>query len=216
MKLKAGSYAVTLLVGFVLATSSGFSLAAKTRISGSWKNPDYSGQGFKTILVVAKADDITRKRAIEDTFTELLRKEGVYAHQGWRLLPGLKSDIEPELVRRVLERYKFDSLIVVSIKRVNIDNYYQPSQTYIVENRNRGFYGSIYGSYDVVRVPATRREDIRIGLETLLVDRESEDIVYSALSLTDNPKTLNKAVKSYTKVIMKDMRDWAMFDTSSE
>ena len=159
---------------------------------------------------------MTRKRVIEDTFTAQLRAEGVYAHQGWRLLPGLKSDIEPELVRRVLEKYKFDSLIVVSLKRVNIDNYYQPSQTYIVENRHRGFYGSIYGSYDIVRVPATRREDIRIGLETLLVDRESEDIVYSALSLTDNPKTLTKAVKSYTKVIMKDMRDWAMFDTRPE
>ncbi len=216
MTLQIKHYMAVVLVGIAIAIAAGNVIAAKTRISGSWKNPDYSGQGFKTILVVAMADNMTRKRILEDTFTKRLRAIGVYAHQGWRLLPNQKGDIDPELVRRVLDKYKFDSLIVVSLKRVNIDSYYQPGQTYFVENRHRGFYSSIYGSYEIVRIPPTRREDIRIGLETQLVARETEDVVYSALSLTDNPKTLDKAVKSYTKVIINDMRNWAMFDTRPE
>jgi len=128
-------------------------------------------------------------------------------------------------VTEVVEKYKYDGVIVTKLIDVDIDirhvaakSYTQPTGFYQVgypvgyySPGYNGFYAPGYYnnyavSYQRINEPAYNIETTTAVVETNLYDIESENLVWSGRSATINPLSAANAIPSITSIIAKRLK----------
>jgi hypothetical protein len=186
---------------------------ASTRVTASWSDEAYRSGRFSKPLVLAIAQkQIVRSKA-EDGFVQELRAIGVDAVQSYKLFPGM-DELRPDLIKAKLSGTDRDSILVTHLVDVKNETVYVQGRTDVYATgggyggpAHYNSFGSYYNqSYSVVSSPAYNYEYKVFVMETNLYDAATDKLAWTVMTETDEPESIDAAVREFVKIVMKDLR----------
>jgi hypothetical protein len=179
--------------------------ASSTKIVNQWVNPEYRGPNFKRILVVGISKQPSLRRTFEDEFAARLRAEGVDAVPSYRYIPEDGEVAEARLQEAVRQAHA-DAALITRLVRVEkktevSPGFYQPAPAFTF-----GFYPGYtaywLGYYDPPRV---YQYDVYIS-ESSLYDLRNNQLVWSGLVQTTEPRDINRGIKHYVDSVVDELK----------
>jgi len=173
-----------LLTGLILGA------CASTRPVMEWRDEGFSGQ-LNHILVIAAADQATKRHAIEDDYVKALTGVPVTAVPSYTLMD---SDIElsRETVEAAIEGQGFDGVLVTRLLGVEEIEEYQPPVTY---DHYRSYHRYYQRSLDYSSPGYYRKYKI-VKLETNLYDTATQELIWSMQSETIDPSAPQDVIEA--------------------
>ncbi|MGB8886673.1 MAG: hypothetical protein WCC87_08110 [Candidatus Korobacteraceae bacterium] len=203
------------IVMAVLLTASAVGHCKGTKLVASVKNPEYSGQRFKKVLVIGMSDSPAIRSDFEDAMANQLTRDGVEAVPGHSiLLRPASAQMEVSYLKVQIKEHHIDAVLVSRLVRVQNDVTYIPGQSYSVPypyyNSFYGYYGNVYRQ---VYTPDYLREDKTVRIETNLYATSTPEgeFVWTGISDTFNPQSAAKAIDAVVKVVVKDLEKEGIF-----
>jgi hypothetical protein len=202
-ELRRLSVFVVVLVFSVLVAEAGSKLAF------SWKNSTYRGSGFKNILVLAINGKAIARADFEDRMVKEMSQPGVTVVQSYTLMPRPNATpINPDDVRGYVHDLKFDAIVVSRMVKREKKTTYVPGDDFPFYP----YYGTFYGYYGaiapIVYAPGYLETDTEAQVETNFYSTAKPDgeLVWSGTTDTVNPGSIDKAVNSIVKVLVKQFK----------
>ncbi|MBL4682163.1 MAG: hypothetical protein JKY88_15765 [Pseudomonadales bacterium] len=211
---------VTVIVLFIASCAS-----TSTKMTGTWKAPDFEAKGFKKLLVMSVAPDNVDRRMFEASMVAALTKVGVNSIASYTVLPDV-GKLNEDTVTAVVEKYKYDGVLVTKLITVNTDikrvaaksytqatgfyqtgyptGYYSPGYNGFYA---RGYYNHYATAYTTVNEPAYNIETTTALVETNLYDVETEKLIWSGRSATVNPLSAGSVIPSITAIVAKTLKE---------
>jgi len=193
-----------LIVAFVVSTA--VLQAGSSKLVFSWKNANYTGSGFKNVLVLAMNGRAGARADFEDRMVKEITRPGVTVVPSYSLMP--RPDATPinmDDLRGYVHDLKFDSIVVSrmvkydkKVTEVQPDSY--PFYPY---------YGTFYGYYGavapIVYDPSYLQTDTEAQVETNLYSTAKPDgeLVWSGMTDTVDPRSTTKAIDDIVKLLVK-------------
>jgi hypothetical protein len=175
----------------------------------SWKNPEYSGQKPRRILVIGMSENPEIRADFEDDLSSALENDGLEVIPGNTILFRPHSaELEADYLRGQIRDFKIDSVLVSRLVKVDKKTTYIPGHSYSVPY---GYYHSFYGYYGAVYrqvyTPDYLREDTTVRVETnfYTATPPNEELIWTATSDSFNPKSAQKVIDGLVKLIMKEL-----------
>ena len=211
---------VNRIVLLVLITA-GMLLGAcsSTRITGSWKNPDFTGKVEK-VYIVGIAKQETTRRIFEDGFSKELAALGATGMPSYGDLE-INQETSQDVIAGRIKANGADSVLMaraISSRTEQVVNPgYVSGPAYGPGYAGRGYYypdpyyrdyGGYYArSYDIVYQPATVSEFKVVTIEANLYSAASGELIWSAQLETVVEANLTTLINDFIKVVTKDLRD---------
>ncbi|MCF6288107.1 MAG: hypothetical protein L3J53_02580 [Proteobacteria bacterium] len=211
---------ITAITALVLTSCA----STSTKMTGTWKAPDFKTKNFNNILVLSIAQDGVDRRMFEDAMAKALTKAGAESIPSYRVLPN-GGKLNEDTVTEVVKKHKYDGVIVTKLITVTTDiehvgakSYTQPTGFYqtgyptgYYRSGYNGFYAPGYYnnyaiSYERINEPAYNIETTTAVVETNLYDTETQNLVWSGRSATINPLSAGNAIPSITSAIAKQLK----------
>ncbi|MCF6352618.1 MAG: hypothetical protein L3J06_06375 [Cyclobacteriaceae bacterium] len=186
------------------------SSCSSTKMSASWKAPDYSGKKFDKILVWGLSDNVSARATVEDEVAYFLNLKKITSVSGSDIAPpnrkALPHDIEES--KAILEKNGFDGVLTMGLidkkeetRYVEGTGHYQPMAY--------GYYGSFYSYYPYmygnVYQPGHYATSQHIFIETNLWDVETGKLVWSAQTETVDPSSIENFANSYARDVVGEL-----------
>lgn len=207
------SLSATLLVVFML-TASTLAYSASTKLVMSWKNPKYSNEHFKRILVIGMSEDPAIRADFEDDLSAKITRDGFEAVPGYTLLFRPDSpNVDIGYLKGQILDHKIDAVIVARLVKIDKTTTYVPGQSYALPYP---YYGGFYGYYGTVYhqvyTPGYLRQDTAVRIETNFYDvtPPNEDLVWTGVSDSFNPKNAGKAIAGLVKLVVNRLEKEAI------
>jgi len=197
-----------LVAGIILVACS------STMITGSWKNPDFTGKVEK-VYVVGIARQETIRRLFEDGFCKELATLGATGVPSYGDLK-INDETSQDVIAGRINANGADSVLMaraISSRTEQVVNpgyisgpayapgYYYPDPYY-------RHYGGYYArSYDMVYQPATVSEFQVVTIEANLYSAADGELIWSAQLETVVEADLSALINDFIKVVSKDLRD---------
>jgi hypothetical protein len=188
--------------------------SSSTKLVMSWKNPKYPGQHFRRILVIGMSENPTVRADFEDALSMKITRDGFEAVPGNTIL--LRPDspnVDLDYLKGQIHDHKIDAVIVTRLVKVDQKTTYVPGQSYAVPY---AYYGGFYGYYGTVYrqvySPGYLRNDTTVRIETNLYDVTSpnEELVWTGVSDSFNPKNADKVIAGLVKLVVKRLEKEAI------
>ncbi len=183
----------------------GLAQCASTSAMSSWHDPSYASGSLHRPLVVALANRPAVRVKLEDGLVSALRNIGVDAAASYRVFP--EAEPSAGAIADKLPTTDRDSLMITHLVDVKTETYElaTPSDAY------PGYadrWGSYYTQrYNVIGSPAYQSSetyDVRkYVLRTNLYDAKSDKLVWTVLTQSEAPTSLDTAVRGFANVIVK-------------
>jgi hypothetical protein len=203
------SWRRTILLFAVVLTACTLAYSRSAKLIMSWKNPNDSGQRFDRILVIGMSENPVVRADFEDALSEKITRDGFEAVPGNSILFRPDSpNLDTDYLKGQIHDHKIDAVIVSRLIKVDKKTTYVPGQNYVVPYAYySGFYGYYGTVYRQVYTPDYLREDTTVRIETNLysVMPPSEDLVWTGVSDTFNPKNTDKVIAGLVKLIVKQL-----------
>ncbi|MCP4767898.1 MAG: hypothetical protein GY875_16715 [Gammaproteobacteria bacterium] len=163
---------------------------ASTKPVTEWRDEGFSGQ-LNHILIIAAADQVTQRRAIEDDYVEALTAIPVTAVPSYTLMD---SDIElsRETVEAAIEGQGFDGVLVTRLLGVEEVEEYQSPETF---DHYRSYHRYYQRSLDYSSPGYYRKYKI-LKLETNLYDTVTRELIWSMQSETIDPSAPQDVIEA--------------------
>jgi hypothetical protein len=191
----------------ILLTAWPLAYSSSTKLVMSWKNPKYSGEHFRRILVIGMSANPVVRADFEDAFSAKITRDGFEAVPGNTILLRSDSpDVDADYLKGQIHDNKIDAVIVSRMVKVDSKVTYVPGQNYAVPYAYyRGFYGYYGTVYRQVYTPGYLRQDTTVQIETNLyaVTPPKEDLVWTGVSDSFSPKNADKAITGLVKLVVK-------------
>ena len=168
---------------------------------------DFEGS-FSKLFVMGVGKNDERRRLYEDSLVSALDKEGVAAQASYEVFPQSEK-LEKEEVLRAVREGGFDAVVVTHVIWVSRDLKYVPGKTRRIPTSSSNIYSFTYEqAYETVHEPGYYENYATYSVETMLfsVSRNGEK-VWSALSETVNPESIEKLIDSVVAVVVRGMKD---------
>ncbi len=195
---------------FVLV--AGCSSANKTVITGAWDNPDHNIEDFAKILVLGISDNQSSRAVVEQTVADEFGTVGfsaITAVQNFtpEELAAMRED--RELAKKRLQEIGVDGVLVMSVLDVKEETYYVPGTTTYQPTMAYPYYGGYYGywgrTYTTIHSPGYYEETVSIFLESNLYDIETNSLIWSAQSKTQDPSSVKALADNFARVLIDEM-----------
>jgi len=166
------------------------------------------GGTIKKPLVLALAKKQVIRAKLEDELVRELRAGGVDALQSYQVFPDL-NETTPAIIKHRLPELERDSVLVshlldVKKEMVNVGGYTVPD--------HYGRFDTYYAqSYTVVRAPSHSYVSKIYSIETNLYDARNEKLVWTAVTETEDPGSVDTAIDEIVKVVMKNIKQSRLF-----
>lgn len=199
---------LVLILSFLITAA-----CTRTTIGDAWKKSDYSGKPFTSLLVVAVIDDPNRKLFWENTVADRLRESGVKTvATSINSFPNDRGLQATDIIAYA-QKQKVDGVLVTRLLDIQEKKAPAPAQgpvyasggqlTYY--NNFTTFYPQAYDIAQGTRATATLTT---VQLETNLYSTETLELVWSMVSDTLEPRTVEKLAASVSgKMIATLKRD---------
>ena len=214
MKTKTGAFSLLLLV---LIAGLLLSSCASTRLTSAWKGSTYSGGSLKSVLVVGVLRDARNRRVFEDTIANDFKKQGVEAVSLSVTLPK-GEELTAETIAAEAKRLGVENIFVSRLISVEDKDVYHPPTTTTVHSPSYPYnnaYGNFYTYYPQAYAyeyrPGYTTQETYINLESNIYDIEGE-LIWSALSETVEPSSIDKAISELSGLIMKNLKKNKLID----
>ncbi len=187
----------------ILLVSLSLTLGAcsATRLQGAWMNPDYQGNGFQKILVLAVSENETYRRMFEIAMSNGFDQRGISAEPGYSLFPEQRPD--KKTIAQEISAQGFDAMIISQVTGKETKQVYYPGDTYYMRDpyfmpslRHRYWYDYYYRSYDIVREPGYVRTYKTVTVQSNIYDTRSEELIWSAVSETVVDGNIESSINS--------------------
>jgi hypothetical protein len=191
----------------VLFTCACLISCASSKLSRSWTDPQYRGSQYDNLLIIGATEDDNIRRTFEKQFAEKLEAAGIKAVESSSVM-SKDQKIDKESILAVVARTGVDGVLLTYLVAVKEKDAASPSVNYTPTDDYRGGttpdlsslpgYGSPGAQYSATRV--------KVRLETNLYDAKTEQKVWSARSITLNPKSDTALIDSVIEVFTKDLK----------
>jgi hypothetical protein len=194
-------------LAIVLFTCACLISCASSKLSRSWTDPQYRGSQYDNLLIIGATEDDNIRRTFEKQFAEKLEAAGIKAVESSSVM-SKDQKIDKESILAVVARTGVDGVLLTYLVAVKEKDVASPSVNYTPTDDYRGGttpdlsslpgYGSPGAQYSATRV--------KVRLETNLYDAKTEQKVWSARSITLNPKSDTALIDSVIEVFTKDLK----------
>jgi hypothetical protein len=195
-----------LLLSILLMTWS-LVYASSAKLVSSWKNPKYAGERFHRILVIGMSENPVVRADFEDALSEQLTRDGLEAVPGNTILLRPDSpEVDMDYLKGQIHDHTIDAVIVSRMVNVEQKTTYVPGQSYALPY---AYYGGFYGYYGTVYrqvyTPGYLRQDTTVRIETNFYSAAppNEDLIWTGVSDSFNPKNADKAIAGLVKMVIK-------------
>lgn len=182
---------------------------ASSKVTGSWKNPEFSGKKYSHILVIGIAKQPDRRKFYEDEFARQLNRLGIMAIASHTIIPRDKVQDKQTIVES-LEGLKVDAVIVTRLQGTKEQ---KPPGSYA--SVPFGYYNNMYDYYFNSFSTAPPRSYAEtheyLQLETNLYDAETQLLVYSITTDTFVRQKFQGRITAYIRTIVSKMRKSDLF-----
>ena len=199
-----------------------FSSCSTTKITSRWKADTMPQASFNTVMAVVVAGNEDRpliekmEKHIAGDFN-LMGYKGLTAFQefGPKTLRGLN---EPALIAKLNEK-GVDAVMMVSLLNKTKEKYYVPDR---MQRTPYAYYNDRFQRhYDVIYertiVPGYYAEDTRYFWECSFYDTRSGKLLYSAISESFEPASLDGLAHQYGSLMVSDMvKEKIIIDKASQ
>lgn len=192
------------------------SCSSVTTIDGTWTKPETVAQTYHSIVVLGLSKDIIKRSTIENSIINELTKNGFHALAGSVLVPSNLIDVDSdgkldkyakEIIADKLKAAGVDGALVFVLKDVEKSISYVPGTPtytpvygmYGFSGYYRGTYNNMYGGVD----PGYYQQNSNYKVTTNFYNVANEQLLWSALSETMNPSSLNDFSASYGSALVK-------------
>jgi len=195
-----------------------YSCGTSTYISNTWEKPGFSGKKFNKVLVVAIAKKNTSgERTLEDLVVKKLKESGINAVQSYSAIPRDlidknkdgkidDNDEAKKIFDDKLTELGIDGALIMALKDVSKEQYYVPGTTAWTPSYYYTPYHSYYfNTYNAVYSPGYYVNNTDVYFESSVFTAEKKELVYSVLSETSNPSSLNDFLNSYSTTLVNKL-----------
>lgn len=182
--------------------------ARSTKLVFTWKNANYTGTGFKSILVLAMNGQAEGRADFEDRMVKELVRPGVTAVPSYSLMPRPNATpINLDDLRGYVHDLKFDAIIVSRMVKYDKKVTMVEGDVYPVFP----YYGTFYGYYGavapVVYDPGYLQTDTDAQIETNCYSTAKPDGELAWVGITDtvNPRSRSNAINAIVKLLVKQL-----------
>lgn len=191
-----------LAIGLALILTS---CASSTKIVNQWVNPEYRAPNFKRIVVVGVTKQPSLRRTFEDEFVSRLATEGVDAVPSYRYIPE-DGEVAEARLQEAVRQANADAalitrLVTVEKKTEVVPGFYQPAPA-LTFGFYPGYTAFWHGYYEPPRV---YQYDVYIS-ETSLYDLRRNQLVWSGIVQTTEPRDINKEIKRYVDNVVDALK----------
>jgi hypothetical protein len=185
--------------------------SSTTKLSHSWKDPDYAQRDYKKIAVVAIVENTVQRRQAEQDMVKAFK---YYKIDAISSIPFFKPDDtllpDNELIKKFTDQ-GCDGILTVKlfdVKTTKYINSYNSGPT--VYGGFGGYYGYGMGMGMSVSVPLNGggsgvSESVNILLESRFYDLESNKLIWGGITSTVDPNSLAEMTSSYARTITQEM-----------
>ncbi len=176
-----------------------------TKLTGIYKDKSYTGGYLKSVLVVGVSDNVKNRRLFEDTFTEQFKRVGIEAISSAVIIPKDKK-LDTDTIKKSAESQGFETVLVTHLVGVEEKTTYVPPRYDYLPSRYHHL-GPYYHSVDrYVHTPGYYIKRKHVRLESNLYETKTEKLIWSALSETIDPKSVNALIESLCQKVMKSLK----------
>ncbi len=188
------------LASFLLALAC----ATSTQLTSRWRDPEYQGQPISTVMTIAVAKVEGNRRLFEQELARRFAQHGVRATTSVEVLPG--TNLTREQIEAEVKKAGVDAVILTRLKAVDTTTTYTPGSTYVVpEMYYNGYANYYYQTYQTVYEPGTETRSVIVVLENNLYDVGTGKLLWTAVSETIDPQSIEDGVKSVSKAVISDL-----------
>lgn len=197
-----------IITGLVLGACS------STVITGSWKNPDFTGR-VKKVYVVGIAKQETTRRIFEDGFSKQLAMMGATGIPSYGDLK-IDEETNQDVIAARIKAHGADSVLMTRAISSRTEQVVNPGYVSAPAYGGRGYYpdpyyrhyGGYYSrSYDMVYQPATVSEFRIVTIEANLYSAASDELIWSAQLETVVEANLDALIDDFIAAVTKDLKD---------
>jgi hypothetical protein len=178
---------------------------ASTTTVASWKDPQAGNWRFRSVLIMAVAEDQLARRAYEDAMAGALAQRGVRAATSYSLLPG-SDKLEQADVDAAIADQAFEAVLVTHVVGVDEETVYYPGR---YEYYSRPVYGGYYHhytlAYDMVYRPGYTRTYKTMSVETNLYRAPSGRVIWGMRTHSVDPDETNRLVRELVHETVKNL-----------
>jgi hypothetical protein len=176
----------------VLVAAVGLTACAQTQFASVWRSDAYAGGAVQKVMVIAYVEEKRVRIRFENTMTEFLNAAGVEAVQSY---PYLVSDLTRENAIKAADKTGATAVLLTQVIGVE-------EQIYHYEPRHR----NLRHLRKYRRTPVSYATTESVRLITNLFDRQTEDMIWSAVSNTLRPADEREGIDSVAKALVKQLR----------
>jgi len=203
-----------------IVTTMALTACTSTAVTGSWKNPDYSGTPRQIYIVGASKQD-TSRRIFEDEFRRQLQAYGVTGIASYKDLAAPQNATKEAIAERV-RKNGADSVLMARIigKRTEEvvnpgrisgyetgPSYAYPNPRYYAPAPYYRNWGSYYDRrFEATYEPPTVTEFQVVTIEANLYDVKSGELIWSAQLDTVVEANTQKLITDFVTTVSKDLR----------
>jgi hypothetical protein len=202
----------------VAAVALFIAACASTKLTTSWRNPQYAGGAMKKMAIFALVKDDGLRRFAEEQMVQNI-PAGTTAVPSYRIFDRLEEDHEKVMGRLVKEG--FDSVMVMRLVAMDKSQTYVPPQTYVTPmpapvvvgpyGGVRPYYGSFYGYYGpgyanaYTTAPGYTVDNTTVVVETMLYRVPDDMPVWSATTRTLNPQSKPEMIQAIVDLVEEQL-----------
>ena len=193
----------------LLATALAAALCgcATTKLTNSWKDPQYQAGPVKKIMVVGISTQASVRRTFEDTFARMLKADGVEAVPSHTLIPE-DGQIAEERMRAAVEQAGADSVLISRMVEKKTEVLITPAEPMLPTYgmMRHGYYGYYSGAWLGYYEPATVQQYNYIVAETTLFVADSPQPVWSGTTRTVESDDIGPATEGFAKPVIAALK----------
>ena len=199
------------LVIVVVLFAASLILGKSSKLTMSWKNPEYSpAKKFHRVLALGLSDKTAVRADFEDALAAELSSKGYEAVPGNTiLLRPAGTQLDLDYLREQIRANQIEAVVVSRLVKVDDTVTYVPGTAYYVPYP---YYNSFYGYYQtlypVVYSPGYLQKEKKVRVETNLYyvnGAPDGQLVWTGTTDTFNPSNVHKAIKGLVNLVVTKM-----------
>jgi len=124
------------------------SCGTSVKVTDAWKADNINTLEGASILVIARADDMTSRQRFEQEIAERLRAEGIDATESYKKFPSMKQNVkrteeEVDQLVQIIKNEGFKGIVMTVLKDMSTEIVTSETGGYT----SGGYYGGGYGAY---------------------------------------------------------------------
>jgi len=179
---------------------------SQTKVTSSWVDPEYHGDGINNVFVVGVSKDGGLRRIFEDEFVTLFNERGVTSTASYRLVPDEELRDEKLLDDKV-KASGSDMILMTRLIDIRKDTQYIPPD--YVYAPPAAYYGGWHGYYNRAYMvsPGYTVEYETAVLETNVYDLKTDKLIWSARSDAPTDGNIGKHIKDFARSIITQLAE---------